>query len=118
MNNIRFNSHILLFLLLLALIVLLPRIASAQAPAQATAIDGAESRIYKSIDGHDLLLHIFRPNSSAAQAASQAKPAMVFFFFFNKGREDDRWYRPALEEVDRFLTQLGYLSEPALDQQE
>jgi acetyl esterase/lipase len=33
--------------------------------------------------------------------------------FFNKGRDDDRWYRDTLLEADKFLTDLGYLPAPA-----
>ena len=29
--------------------------------------------------------------------------------FFNKGRDNDRWYHPTVAEMDEFLTGLGYL---------
>ena len=32
--------------------------------------------------------------------------------FFNPQNEQGKWYRETLLEADRFLTQLGYLSEP------
>ena len=32
--------------------------------------------------------------------------------FFNKGVENDRWYRPTVEQMDGFLVGLGYLDEP------
>ena len=44
---------------------------------QPAAIEGAVSRVYKSIDGVDLRLHIFNPPNHAATAAA---PAIVFFF--------------------------------------
>jgi acetyl esterase len=31
--------------------------------------------------------------------------------FFNKGRENDRWYTPTVREMDRFLIRFGYMSE-------
>jgi len=33
--------------------------------------------------------------------------------FFNPGRDEGKWYRETLLEADRFLTELGYLPEPA-----
>ena len=30
--------------------------------------------------------------------------------FFNKGRDNDRWYYPTVAEMDMFLTEIGYLS--------
>jgi len=44
---------------------------------QPAAIEGAVSRVYKSVDGVDLRLHIFNPPNHAATAAA---PAIVFFF--------------------------------------
>ncbi len=32
--------------------------------------------------------------------------------FFNKGRNDDIWYKATLEEMDSFFTELGYLPAP------
>lgn len=29
--------------------------------------------------------------------------------FFNKGRDNDRWFHPTVAEMDQFLTELGYL---------
>src|SRR5262245_23578393 len=44
---------------------------------QPLTIDGAESRVYKSIDGAELRLHIFNP---ANRGTAKALPAIVFFF--------------------------------------
>lgn len=44
---------------------------------QPVAIEGATSRVYKSIDGVDLRLHIFTPPNHSATANA---PAIVFFF--------------------------------------
>jgi acetyl esterase/lipase len=44
---------------------------------QPVAIDGAVSRVYKSVNGSELRLHIFNPQN---HDAAKAIPAMVFFF--------------------------------------
>src|SRR5687768_4637550 len=44
---------------------------------QPATIEGAISRVYKSVDGVDLRLHIFTPPNHSATAAA---PAIVFFF--------------------------------------
>ena len=33
--------------------------------------------------------------------------------FFNPSRDAGKWYEETLREMDRFLTRIGYLSEPA-----
>ena len=58
----------------------LSRPATAQDAAvqpQPVAIEGAASRVYKSVGGVDLRLHIFNPPNHAATTAA---PAIVFFF--------------------------------------
>ena len=55
-------------------------LATAQEAAvqlQPAALEGAVSRVYKSVDGMELRLHIFKPPNHAATAAT---PALVFFF--------------------------------------
>jgi acetyl esterase len=49
----------------------------AAAPPQPTTIAGAVTRVYKSIDGVDLRLHIFNPQN---HDATSAIPAIVLFF--------------------------------------
>ena len=63
-------------LLLLCSAVLLHGQEPTAAP-QPTEIAGAVSRVYKSVDGADLRLHIFNP---PAQATATSLPAIVFFF--------------------------------------
>ncbi len=46
-------------------------------PAQITSIQGAESRMYKTIDDAELILHIFQP---PARMEGEFLPAIVFFF--------------------------------------
>jgi acetyl esterase/lipase len=46
-------------------------------PPQPVAIDGAQSRVYKSVNGGELRLHIFTPSN---RGAATAIPAIVFFF--------------------------------------
>ena len=45
-------------------------------PPQPTTLDGAASHVYKSINGIDLRLHIFKPSDAVARP----RPAIVFFF--------------------------------------
>jgi acetyl esterase len=65
---------------LLAAMLLIPRLAAAQTsspPPQPLAIDGTTAHVYKSIDGHQLRLHVFSPPSTGS---SVRRPAIVFFF--------------------------------------
>lgn len=69
----------------------------AQLPPQRTAIEGADSRIYKSIDGNDLRLHVFQPKAPA----NGAKQAAIVFFF------GGGWMAGTVEQ---FVPQARYLA--------
>jgi acetyl esterase len=49
----------------------------AAVPPQPVEIDGAVSRVYKSVNGTDLRLHVFNPQD---HGTAKAIPAIVFFF--------------------------------------
>ncbi len=62
------------------LVLCLPVFAGTQdaaLPPQPTVIDGAQSRAYKSVNGAELRLHIFKPQK---RSTATALPAVVFFF--------------------------------------
>jgi acetyl esterase/lipase len=59
------------------IVVAFPAIASPQSPSQPLRIDGAVPRIYKSIKGVELRLHVFSP---ANHDSTKRQPAIVFFF--------------------------------------
>ncbi len=74
-------------------------LAFSQIPApQTTSVPGAESKVYKTIDDVELLLHVFQPK---ARTEGELRPAIIFFFGggWNSGT------------VNQFVPHCNYLSE-------
>ena len=75
-------------------------IAAQQSPApQPLSIEGAAAHVYKTVSGTELRLHVFSPR----HGTSKSMPAVIFFF-------GGGWHSDTLQEMDAFLTRLGYLT--------
>jgi acetyl esterase len=94
------NSRSLRYALLVLSLPILAWAQPAAMPAQPLTIEGATSRVYKSIDGSDLRLHIFSPPNPSG---SVTRPAIVIFF-------GGAWLGGMVERVvpqARYLAQRG-----------
>ena len=68
-------------------------------PPQPLSIEGAAAHVYKTVSGNELRLHVFSPR----HGTSKSMPAVIFFF-------GGGWHSDTLQEMDAFLTRLGYLT--------